>query len=133
MTEKTILFFDGVCGLCNGFVDFLFRIDSKGEILVAAIQGATAKKFLPADLLVDFQTIVVRRNDGGLMTKSDGVLYVLGKVGGFWSNMATVARIAPKFIRDFVYDLVARSRYSIFGKRQTCRLPSVEERSRFLD
>lgn len=127
------MFFDGVCGLCNGFVDFLFRIDTKGMILVAALQGQTAKQFLPSGLLVDLQTMVVRRKDGGLLVKSEGVLHVLAELGGFWGTMATMALIVPKFLRDFVYDLVARSRYSIFGKRQTCRFPSSEERSRFLD
>ena len=135
MTEngKTLVFFDGVCGLCNGFVDFLFKVDMRGIIAVAALQGKTAQQLLPADLLGDLQTIVVRRKDGALLIKSEGVLHVLIEVGGHWGALAKIATMVPRFVRDLVYDLVAKSRYPIFGKRQTCRLPTNEERSRFLD
>lgn len=123
-----ILFFDGVCNLCNGFVDFLIRRGA--SISYAPLQGSTAAKLLPADKL-RLETVVLWEN-GKVSDKSDAAIRVISALPGFW-KIFVLARIFPRFIRDGVYDLVASNRYSLFGKRESCRLPTPEERKLFLD
>lgn len=131
MTEKPIIFFDGVCGLCNRTVDFLIRHDKERLFIFAPLQGETASKILATSLTDEPDTIVCK--DGQkLYYKSEAVLHILIKIGGIW-RLAALGYIVPKFIRDFFYDIVANNRYKVFGKKESCRLPSPEERKVFLD
>lgn len=131
MTEKPIIFFDGVCGLCNRTVDFLIRHDKDRQFLFAPLQGETASRTLPATRTTQPDTIICK--DGSkLYYKSDAVLHIMMRIGGIW-RLSGAVYIIPKFIRDFFYDIVAGNRYRIFGKKESCRLPSSQEREVFLD
>lgn len=127
-----ILFFDGVCSLCNGFVDFLITRDREELFQFAPLQGERASVTLPAELRGSEPDTVVLWTQGQVFTRSDAVLMVLGQLGGGWA-LARVGWIVPKFLRDGAYRLVASHRYAWFGRRATCRLPTPEERKRFLD
>lgn len=130
MEKKQVICFDGVCGLCNGFVDFVMAHDHQKQFFFSPLQEQWCQKNLPAQYLTNLSTIVFYQ-DGKLSTKSDAAIDVVEKMGGiFW--FARIARIVPKFIRDKVYDFVASNRYQWFGKKDICRLPTPEERSRFL-
>ena len=126
-----VVFFDGVCGLCNGFVDFTLARDQVGRFRFAALQGET---FRGADLgetrPAELTSIVLWENHHAYI-KSDAVLKILEGLGGGWA-LLTLLRLVPASGRDFVYDLVAENRYRWFGRRDTCRLPSPEEQRRFL-
>jgi len=128
-----ILFFDGICGLCNHFVQFLFQVDRKAVFKVATLQGAFAQKSLPKALTQELSSLVVLTDQGEVLIKSRAVLFVLSRVGGFWSALAVVGGIFPTTLSDKIYDRVARSRYKIFGKLESCRVPTPEEKSRFID
>ena len=128
--NKQILFFDGVCGLCNRVVDFLIGVSVGQSLTFAPLQGSTAKNILPPIYLEDLNTLVYYR-DGKLWTKAEAVARILEDIGGVWT-IAKVARILPAFLNNFCYDLVATNRYKLFGKKETCRLPSPSERARFL-
>ncbi len=124
----TLVFFDGVCGLCNGFVDFLVRHDRARRLRYAPLQGSTAAYFeqLPRDL----DSVVVV--DGHrVRVKSDAALTVLARLGGVW-RLAAVVRVIPRVARDALYDLIARNRYGWFGQRGTCRVPAPHEARWFL-
>ena len=126
-----ILFFDGVCGLCNHFVDFTIQRDSAGIFRFATLQGETAKQELPSEYVNDLSTVVLK--DGmEIYTRSEAALRVLSSLPGVW-KLSKLLLVLPRFLRDWVYDLVASSRYKIFGKSDSCRIPSPEERSKFLD
>ncbi len=129
--KEPILFFDGVCGLCNGFIDFLFAEDQGQVYKVAALQGETAKEKLNPSRIDDLNTLVVLEGDKELQ-KSEAVLSILYHIGGIW-RLLSYSRILPLGLRDFVYDQVASNRYSFFGKKETCRLPTPDERSRFMN
>ncbi|MBL7994144.1 DUF393 domain-containing protein [bacterium] len=131
MAQKPIIFFDGVCGLCNRAVDFLIRHDKKRIFLFAPLQGKTASMELPGSLTNHPETIVCK-DGNSLYYKSDAILHIMVKIGGVW-KLTAFCYILPTFIRDFFYDLVANSRYKIFGKKESCRIPSPEERTLFLD
>ena len=131
MTTSPVIYFDGFCGLCNGFIDFVLTRDRARHFRFAPLQGPTAKARFgdPGD--VDPTTILLE--DGGVVfERSTAALRIIARLGGVWS-LAGVFRLVPRFIRDAVYDWVARNRYGWFGKRDTCRLPSPEERAVFLD
>ncbi|MBY0518755.1 MAG: DCC1-like thiol-disulfide oxidoreductase family protein [Bacteriovoracaceae bacterium] len=132
MQEKNlILFFDGVCGLCNGLVDWLLPRDPRDRLRFATLQGTTAAKLLPPELVNDLDTVVVWHK-GKILLRSDAILVCLSEIGGLWS-LCSVLKIIPRPIRDAVYRLIAHYRYVWFGKRQTCRLPLPGERLKFLD
>jgi len=129
--SQPVIFFDGVCGLCDRFVDFVLRRDPNGLFLFAPLQGQTAAKRLNAADIADLKTVVVVDGDQAYR-KSAAVIRVLGRLGGFWRAAATLLWIVPRPIRDLGYSWIANTRYAIFGKKETCRLPTAEERSRFL-
>ena len=126
-----ILFFDGVCGLCNHFIDFTIQRDSTGKFRFATLQGETAKQELPSEYVNDLSTVVLK--DGmEIYTRSEAALRVLSNLPGVW-KLSKLLFVLPRSLRDWAYDLVASSRYKVFGKSDSCRIPSPEERSKFLD
>ena len=128
---KRILFFDGVCGLCSSLVDFALPKVAEGQIFFAPLQGTTAKSTLPPqDLGLEY---VVYFRDGIILRKTKAVAYLLTDIGGIYKLLGIMLRIFPGFIADFFYKVVAKNRYRIFGKSETCRLPTPQERKFFLD
>ena len=129
--KHPIVFFDGFCTLCNISVDRLMRMDKHQRLRYASLQGETAKAMLPAELMKDVDSVICL-NKGKTFVKSDAAFEVLRVLGGGWAFFR-IFKILPRSIRDSVYDWVARNRYNWFGKRDTCRLPSEEEKALFLD
>lgn len=128
---RTILFFDGVCGLCNKAVDFVLARDQAGTIKFAPLQGDTARQLLtPADL-ADLNTMVFWV-DGQSYRKSAAAVRILWRLHWGWRVTGTILWLIPLPLRNLGYTLVARNRYRFFGKKETCRMPSAAERLRFL-
>ncbi len=125
-----VVFFDGVCGLCNRAVDFLIQNDFAGTFRYAPLQGEHAQKYLPAEDIEQLKTIILL-HDGKTYTKSNAALMICKFLGGIWF-FAQVFWLIPQRWRDFLYDLISKNRYKIFGKHETCRLPSAKERDLFL-
>lgn len=131
MTEtKKVIFFDGYCGLCNGFVDFILKIDKEELFSFSPLQSDFAKSTLPAEFTRDLKSIVVSMNGINLKGAS-AVLAVLKQLKSPWKTVSYLS-ILPLPILNFVYELVAENRYRLFGKRSTCRLPTPEEQKRFI-
>jgi predicted DCC family thiol-disulfide oxidoreductase YuxK len=128
--EERIVFFDGVCSICNSTVDFLMREDEEGVLKYASLQGQTAKRFdeIPKE---DIPGSIIYMRGNQFYSKSSAVLLLLNDMGGFW-KVLSFPRIVPKFLRNAVYDLIARNRYKWFGKKETCRMPTEEERGKML-
>ena len=128
---QTILFFDGVCGLCNKTVDFVLVRDRMSKIKFAPLQGDTARQLLtPADL-ENLNTMVLWV-EGRTYRKSAAAVRVLWRLSVAWQVLGTLLWVIPLPLRNLGYSLVARNRYRIFGKKESCRLPTPEERGRFL-
>ncbi len=130
--EKSIVFFDGVCGLCSGFIDFIFIWDQKNNLKVASLQGRTASSKLAKSHTEQLDTIVFLK-DNKTYTKSTAVLLILKELVFPWSFMGSILFVIPRFLRDFFYTRISASRYSIFGKSKTCRIPTKEEKEKFLE
>jgi predicted DCC family thiol-disulfide oxidoreductase YuxK len=129
-TREHIIFFDGVCGLCNGFVDFVMATDKKKEFKFSPLQSEFAQKNLPPEMTANLDSVVYL-HDGKTFRKSQAVIRILEDMGGIWS-LAKLGKILPESLLNSAYDLVAQNRYKVFGKKETCRLPTPEERARFI-
>jgi len=128
-----MVFFDGVCGLCNGFISILLFIDRAKVFKVGALQGSYASRSLPKDLTEGINSLVVVSETGKIFTKSRAIIYVLGRIGGVLAPLAWLGSFLPEIVLDRIYDFVSRNRYNVFGKFETCRIPDADEKSRFLD
>ncbi|MEM7812390.1 MAG: DCC1-like thiol-disulfide oxidoreductase family protein [Planctomycetota bacterium] len=128
--DRPVVFFDGVCGLCDGTVSTLLKIDRGERLLFATLQGETAKTLPPE--FVDLNSMVLREGDR-LSRKSTAVGRTLKAVGGFWAVLGSLLLLVPRPLRDLGYTLVAKIRYRVWGKKETCRIPTPAERGRFLD
>lgn len=131
-TARTVVLFDGVCNLCNGFINWVLDRDPDGKIMFGSLQSDEAKA-----LLKDFgqdenylNSILVIKN-GKLYKNSRAVLEICKTLGGMYS-LVYVFIIVPPFIRDWVYGIIARNRYKWFGVSDTCRVPTPEIKNRFL-
>jgi len=130
--ERPILFFDGVCNFCNSTVNFIIRHDKKELFLFAALQSDKGRELLrhikhnealPQSVILSYK--------GNIYEKSDAVLQTARLLGGAWT-LILASYILPRFMRDGIYDFIAKRRYRWFGKRETCMVPSPSVRARFL-
>lgn len=127
-----ILLFDGVCNMCDGFVQFIMKRDKPGKFRFAPLQSEAGQQLLQHfDLSPDKIDSVVLIDNGKSYIKSTAALRAGKKLGGLWS-LPYVLVIIPTFIRNTVYDFIARNRYKWFGEKDACMIPSPEVRSRFL-
>ena len=125
------IYFDGYCGLCDRFVQFVLRRDRKARYRFAPLQGSTAQARVPATLDPRTSQTVILEEGGRFRVRSDAALAILSGLGGGW-RLTALLRGIPRPVRDAVYDLVARNRNRWFGRRAECRVPQPDERDRFL-
>lgn len=132
MKEETVIFFDGVCNLCNRAVQFVIKHDPKGHFKFASLHSDYAKKYLRqfGDSAPEMYSLILIEN-GRIYHKSTGALRIARHLSGFW-KLGWIFLIVPRFIRDGVYDYIARHRYKWFGKRNECMIPNPEIQQRFL-
>jgi predicted DCC family thiol-disulfide oxidoreductase YuxK len=127
-----ILLYDGVCGFCDGFVQFVLRHDRTGAMRFATLQGPigqAALRELPQ--LADVDSVILLHR-GGAWARSTAALEVARYLGGIW-RVALLGYAVPRVIRDGVYDWFARHRYRWFGRFDACPIPTPATRQRFLD
>lgn len=127
-----IIVFDALCVLCSANAQFVLRHDRRGIFRLASMQGATGAALYRRHGIdpANPETMIIV-DGANVLTNSDAVLAIYAACGWPWRS-AAVARIVPRPIRDAAYRLVARNRYRLFGKRDTCWLPTPAERSRVL-
>jgi len=133
MAQKSVIFFDGVCNLCNASVQFAIEHDKHDIFKFTALQGNYAKAILPK-FNIDLErinSIILVENDR-LYTKSSAALRIAKKLNGFWP-MLYAFMIIPKFIRDWFYDIIAKNRYKWWGKQESCWVPTPELKEKFYD
>ena len=145
--QPPILLYDGVCGLCNGFVQFVLRRDRNALFRFAPLQGPLAIQILSRHGVEagDLETVYVAVNfdpahvgrkvapDELLLARSDAVHFVLMKLSAFWRMVAGVLKVIPRRLRDWGYRFIALHRYQLFGRYDTCPIPDAQTRNRFFD
>jgi len=132
MQQNPIVLFDGVCNLCNGFVQFAIKHDKRAKLKFASIQSDAAQNLLAKHDRANqpLKTVILIEGDK-LYEKSSAGLRILRHFGGAW-QLFYILMIFPKFIRDIVYNFIANNRYKWFGKKNECWIPTPELKSRFL-
>lgn len=130
---QQIVFFDGVCQLCNRSVNFLIKQDKKNVLKFASLQSAYAQNVVPKALLnhEKLDSIIVY-TDGKFYDRSTAVLKLCKILGGLCS-VFLIGYLLPRYIRDGLYSFIANNRYRWFGKTDQCRVPTAELKKRFLD
>lgn len=130
--NQPVLLFDGVCNLCNGAVQFIIERDSDKRFLFASLQSDYAQQHLKeAQLPEGFLDSLVLMDKGKYYTQSSAALRIAKQLDGAWPLMYGFI-IVPKFIRDAVYNFIARNRYKWFGKKEQCWIPTPDLKARFV-
>jgi predicted DCC family thiol-disulfide oxidoreductase YuxK len=131
--EHPVILFDGVCNFCDGAINFVLKQDRKDIFRFAPLQSEAGQKILHQYKLPvkDFESFVLI-DDEKVFKKSAASLKVMNKLPWYWKAFQIFC-IIPGFIRNAVYDFIARNRYKWFGKKEVCMIPTPEMRSRFLD
>jgi predicted DCC family thiol-disulfide oxidoreductase YuxK len=127
--EQSIVFFDGICGLCNRSVNFLMEEDRSAVLKFAPLQGMTARDEL--SLTGSTYRSVIFKRGSHTYFRSSAVIQILSGIGGIW-RLAEILTLIPAPVRDAAYDFVARHRYKWFGTLETCRMPRPEDAGRML-
>lgn len=130
LDTTSVLFFDGVCNLCNRTVDFLIRRDKRHVLRFAPLQGLAAQEMVKPEMIEALPSVVFVDKTGAYQ-RSTAVLRAVAKLGGLWPVVLAFL-IVPRPLRDGIYNWIAKNRYKWFGKRDSCRLPTPEERAMFL-
>ena len=137
MPDGPVLLYDGLCGFCDGTVQFILRHDRRKTLRFATLQGDFARGVIarhPELVGVDSLVLVERDASGAerVYVRSEGALGVARYLGGAW-HLARATAIVPRFLRDLAYAAFARIRYRVFGRYDSCPIPTAEQRARFID
>ena len=120
--KNSVVLFDGFCNLCNGSVQFILKRDRKEHFRYASLSWPIAEEIIKGFPDLGKVDSILLYQDGELFIKSSAILRIASHFGGLWPMMK-VFLIVPPFIRDAVYDWIARNRYKWFGKKPTCMIP----------
>lgn len=131
--NKQLILFDGVCNLCNSSVQFVIKRDKNDRFRYAALQSEVGQKIIDKFNIDTSKTdsIILYSNEKGISYKSTAALKIASQLG-FPTNILSVFLIVPAFIRNVVYDYIAKNRYKWYGKKDHCMIPTPELKSKFL-
>ena len=130
--KKMTVLFDGVCNFCNASINFVIDRDKKGIFKFAALQSDIGQEILKKYGLkqTNFDSIILEK-EGKIYQKSDAALEIVRNMDGLW-KVFYIFKIIPSFLRNPVYNLIAKNRYRIFGRTDACRIPTPKLKARFL-
>lgn len=134
-----LLLYDGVCGLCNRMNQFVLARDTKDLFRFASLQSDTGREILERhgkdpNVLSTFYAVLDHGTpEERLLERGAAARFVLRKLGGGWGAVGTVMSATPKALLDVGYDVLAKNRYRVFGKEESCWLPTPEHERKFLD
>lgn len=132
--HKQLILFDGVCNLCNASINYIIKHDKNNVFMFAPLQSEAGKDIINHFNLDTSKTdsILLYSKEKGLKIKSSAALAIASKLG-FPRSLLTVFYIVPPFIRNWVYDYVAKNRYKWYGKKDACMIPTPELKAKFLE
>ena len=133
MKNKNVVYFDGVCGLCNSFVRFLLKIDNHYQLKFTTLQGKTGQELLKKINFhkSDFDTVIFQKNDQ-VYTRSTAVFEIFKTIGGFW-KIILVFKFLPILFTDYFYRQIAKRRFRLFGKLNQCDITMFNKPGQFID
>jgi len=133
LDKRNIVFYDGECRFCSAVVNFIIDHNSKRNIFFASLQSELGQHTLSElGMPLDSLSTIICKIEGQTFKKSTAVLEIARHLDGSWRHLSKLL-IIPRFIRDFGYDVVAKLRFTLAGRTDHCRVPSPEDRERYLD
>ncbi len=129
--DLNIVLFDGVCNLCNSTVSFLIKYDAKCHLHFAAQQTQAGKDIMTNYGIENEQNSVIFIKGKQVYYQSDAIIEIAKLISG-WPRLLRYSYLIPSVLRNGVYDIIAKNRYKIFGKRTSCAIPKEEDKNRFL-
>ena len=131
--NKKIIFYDGICNMCNGFVNTVIKLDKRNQLFFSPLNGKNAKNLLKAQggKIKNIDSVIFYNNKK-ISIKSEAVIDIIKSLGSFYI-IISIIKIIPSFILDGIYDLVAKNRYSWFGKKSSCPMPDKKIVSQFIE
>ncbi|WP_405567654.1 thiol-disulfide oxidoreductase DCC family protein [Polaribacter sp. Asnod6-C07] len=132
--NKKLILFDGVCNLCNNSVLKVIKYDKKNTFIFTALQSETGKK-ITSQLNIDTQkvdSIILYEPGISYDIKSTAALNIMNDFGGIW-KITQLGFLFPESFRNFIYDFIAKNRYKWFGKKESCLIPTIELKAKFLN
>jgi predicted DCC family thiol-disulfide oxidoreductase YuxK len=131
---KNVVFFDGVCNLCNGVVDFLIRKDSKNQLKYSSLQSGYAKNFFKKqEINIEDLNSVYFYDGVSIYNKSRAISAIFRKLPYPYKAIGIFIQYFPERLGNLIYDFIAIRRYTLFGKKEECRMPTSRERAKFVD
>ena len=132
MDNRNIVIFDGVCVFCNGVVNFIINRDPESIFTFSPMQSEIAQSLIKEHQVSKeiLNTLMLIKN-GRCYLKTDAILEIAKDISGFW-YLFNMFKIIPRSLRDFLYSKFARNRYNLFGKRNSCMVPTENVKNRFI-
>ena len=133
MENKKIIFYDGVCNMCNSFVNTIISLDKKNQLFFSPLNGKIAKKLLKehSEKIKNIDSVIFYSHSK-ISVKSKAVIDIINSLGSLYKTIS-ILNIIPPLLLDYIYDLVAKNRYSWFGKKSTCPIPDKKITSQFIE
>lgn len=133
LNDSPVILFDGVCNLCNGSVIFIIKRDTQSKLKFASLQSEYGiQQMRRFNLSTSVLNSVLLIKEGRLFQKSNAALEIASMLDGIWP-LLYVFKIVPRFIRDVIYDGIAKNRYRWFGKKEECMIPTPDMKARFIN
>lgn len=129
--DKIIIIFDGVCSLCDFFVQFIIAHDSKSKFKFVLMQSDTAIKLIKENKIISDNRTVILIDGADIYYESDAVIKVFSNLDGYW-RVFRYLKYFPKFLRDKVYRCISRKRYQFFSRKNECSMPEKNIKDRFM-
>jgi len=130
--DHPIVFYDGVCYLCDSSIKFILGKDSLGIFKFCTLQDASIHNLIPSNFDIKAKKSVILLHKGIFYDRSDAAIHIMILLGGWLSWLGYLSLAFPKFIRNAVYNLISKYRYVWFGKSDTCLMPNPRFKSQFL-
>lgn len=133
MENKKIIFYDGVCNMCNSFVNTIISLDKKNQLFFSPLNGKIAKKLLKehSEKIKNIDSVIFYSHSK-ISVKSKAVIDIINSLGSLY-KIISILNIIPSLLLDYIYDLVAKNRYSWFGKKSSCPMPDKKIVSQFIE
>ena len=126
-----IILFDGVCNLCGNSVSLLIKYDKNNIFRFAAMQTKAGENIMQEYHILNDRKSIILIKQGSVFYKSDAIIEIAKQITG-WPSILKYGFLFPKFLRDGIYDLIAKNRYFLFGKKETCSIPSEKDSKKFI-
>ena len=133
MENKKIIFYDGVCNMCNSFVNTIISLDKKNQLFFSPLHGKIAKKLLKehSEKIKNIDSVIFYSHSK-ISVKSKAVIDIINSLGSLY-KIISILNIIPSLLLDYIYDLVAKNRYAWFGKKSSCPMPDKKIVSQFIE